>query len=187
LTKELLPRCFVCVGGHSASFVAEAILADGAGAIDCVLKGEGESGIVPLLEAVGQGPGAVARVPGLVGRDGAGPPPVFADSLDDLQPARHLLRRRRKYFLGPLDPCASIEFSRGCPCAPSAAPGPSTAAATACAASSGSSRICNPSASRASSSSTMSLSSRSDMGLPLPMPWRERASRSGTIWKRAAT
>jgi len=115
LTKELLPPCFVCVGGHSASFVAEAILADGAGAIDCVLKGEGESGIVPLLEAVGQGPGAVARVPGLVGRYGAGPPPVFADSLDDLQPARHLLRRRRKYFLGPLDPCASIEFSRGCP------------------------------------------------------------------------
>jgi hopanoid C-3 methylase len=32
-----------------------------------------------------------------------------------LLPARDLLRHRRKYFLGVLDPCASIEFSRGCP------------------------------------------------------------------------
>ena len=32
-----------------------------------------------------------------------------------LRPARDLLRHRRKYFIGVLDPCASIEFSRGCP------------------------------------------------------------------------
>ncbi len=25
------------------------------------------------------------------------------------------MRRRRRYFIGELDPCASIEFSRGCP------------------------------------------------------------------------
>ena len=36
-------------------------------------------------------------------------------SLDDFHPARHLLRHRRKYFIGVLDPCASIEFTRGCP------------------------------------------------------------------------
>jgi hypothetical protein len=30
-------------------------------------------------------------------------------------PARDLLANRRKYFIGVLDPCASIEFSRGCP------------------------------------------------------------------------
>jgi magnesium-protoporphyrin IX monomethyl ester (oxidative) cyclase len=30
-------------------------------------------------------------------------------------PARHLARRRRRYFIGHLDPCASIEFTRGCP------------------------------------------------------------------------
>ena len=30
-------------------------------------------------------------------------------------PARDLLRHRRRYFIGVLDPCASIEFSRGCP------------------------------------------------------------------------
>jgi hopanoid C-3 methylase HpnR len=37
------------------------------------------------------------------------------ESLDDLMPARDLLPNRRKYFLGVLDPCASIEFTRGCP------------------------------------------------------------------------
>jgi hopanoid C-3 methylase HpnR len=35
--------------------------------------------------------------------------------LDDLLPARDLLRHRRRYYIGQLDPCASIEFSRGCP------------------------------------------------------------------------
>ena len=45
-TKIVLPRSFICVGGHSASFIAETILEHGAGAIDCVLKGEGEASIV---------------------------------------------------------------------------------------------------------------------------------------------
>jgi hopanoid C-3 methylase HpnR len=55
------------------------------------------------------------QVPGAVTATGAGPGPIFVDDLDALAPARDLLRHRRKYFLGPLDPCASIEFSRGCP------------------------------------------------------------------------
>jgi hopanoid C-3 methylase HpnR len=46
---------------------------------------------------------------------GVGPPPQRVPSIDALAPARDLTRRRRKYFLGMLDPCASIEFSRGCP------------------------------------------------------------------------
>ena len=36
-------------------------------------------------------------------------------SLDDHLPARHLGGRRRKYFIGVMDPAASIEFTRGCP------------------------------------------------------------------------
>jgi hopanoid C-3 methylase HpnR len=115
LTKELVPQSFVCVGGHSASFVAEAILTDSAGAVDCVLRGEGEAGIGPLLEMVQKDRTAITQVPGVVSPSGSGPAPVFVQSLDDLQPARHLLRKRRKYFIGHLDPCASIEFSRGCP------------------------------------------------------------------------
>src|SRR5271157_3991718 len=114
-TKLTLPRSFVCVGGHSASFTAPNILEHGEGAIDCVLKGEGEPGIVKLLEAVAGDRGAVAKVPGAVTADGEGPRPGFVEHLDDVRPARDLVRHRRKYFIGVLDPCASIEFSRGCP------------------------------------------------------------------------
>jgi hopanoid C-3 methylase len=113
-TKARLPHCFIIVGGHSASFTAGAIIAHGGGAIDCVLKGEGEAGIVPLLDAAQAGSGA-ERVPGAVTAKGEGPAPHFVENLDAVEPARDLLRHRRKYFMGILDPCASIEFSRGCP------------------------------------------------------------------------
>jgi hopanoid C-3 methylase HpnR len=114
-TKLVLPRSFVCVGGHSASFTAAAILQHGAGAIDCVLKGEGEPGIVSLLEAIEGDRGALIKVPGAVTAAGEGPQPRFVNDLNELMPARDLLRKRRKYFIGILDPCASIEFARGCP------------------------------------------------------------------------
>jgi hopanoid C-3 methylase len=113
-TKARFPEKFVCVGGHSASFTAGAIIEHGAGAIDCVLKGEGEAAIPLLLEAIETGKD-VGSVPGVVTTAGEGPPPSFVHSLDELTPARDLLRHRRKYFIGTLDPCASIEFSRGCP------------------------------------------------------------------------
>src|ERR1700693_2590831 len=43
--RTMLPGSTICVGGHSASFVASAIIAHGEGAIDCVLRGEGEAGM----------------------------------------------------------------------------------------------------------------------------------------------
>ena len=114
-TKARQPGCRFLVGGHSASFMAEAFLAHGEGAIDCVLRGEGEASIAQLLEALADGPAALAEVPGAVTTEGQGPPPRFVENLDDLRPARDLLRHRRNYFIGLLDPAASIEFSRGCP------------------------------------------------------------------------
>ena len=114
-TRQRLPACFVFVGGHSGSFTARDFLAHGAGAIDCILRGEGEAAIVPLLEAAAEDRDGVSAVPGAVTLDGEGPQPGFVESLDDIRPARDLLRRRRRYFMGTLDPCASIEFSRGCP------------------------------------------------------------------------
>ncbi len=113
-TKARFPGTFICVGGHSASFTAAAIIAHGDGAIDCVLKGEGEAAMPLLLAAIEAGRDP-ATVPGAVTIAGEGPPPGFVHSLDDLTPARDLLRHRRKYFIGTLDPCASVEFSRGCP------------------------------------------------------------------------
>ena len=114
-TKELLPGCFVFVGGHSASFTAPDILEHGEGTIDCVLKGEGEAVVADLLDAIEHDRGAISTVPGAVTADGEGPPPRFVEKLDDARPARDLLRHRKKYFIGVLDPCASIEFARGCP------------------------------------------------------------------------
>ena len=113
--KDLLPNSFVFVGGHSASFTARELLEHGEGKIDCILKGEGESGLPPLLEAIEHDRGSVSSVPGAVTLDGEGPPPGFVANLEDIRPARDLVKHRRKYFLGTLDPCASIEFTRGCP------------------------------------------------------------------------
>src|SRR5258707_4261233 len=114
-TKLALPRSFICVGTHSASFTARTILDHAEGASDCVLKGEGEPAIVRLLEAVMGDRGAIAKVPGAVTADGEGPRPGFVEHLDEIRPARDLVRHRRKYFICVLDPCASVEFSRGWP------------------------------------------------------------------------
>ncbi|RMH23588.1 MAG: hopanoid C-3 methylase HpnR [Gemmatimonadetes bacterium] len=115
-TKALLPDSFVLMGGHSASFTAEECLMHAAGTLDCVLTGEGEVGVPLLLDALAQGGRRdIHAVPGAVTLDGRGPPPTTLESLDDHMPARDLLRHRRKYFIGVLDPAASIEFSRGCP------------------------------------------------------------------------
>lgn len=114
-TKLRLPKSFVFVGGHSGSFTAHDFLEHGAGAIDCILKGEGEAAIVTLLEVAERDRECVSSIPGALTLDGEGPKPGFVESLDDLRPARDLLRKRHRYFMGSLDPCASIEFSRGCP------------------------------------------------------------------------
>jgi magnesium-protoporphyrin IX monomethyl ester (oxidative) cyclase len=114
-TKAREPHCFVFVGGHSASFTSHEFLEHGGGAIDCVLRGEGEAQIGPLLEAIEHDRSSAHKVPGAITPEGEGPPPGFVSSLDNIRPARDLLRHRRKYFIGHLDPAASIEFSRGCP------------------------------------------------------------------------
>jgi hopanoid C-3 methylase len=114
-TKARLPSTFILIGGHSASFVAKELLRHGDGAIDCVLRGEGESAIVLLLTALEENRKAVSAVPGAVSLEGEGPPPSFVQDLDEVRPARDLVAHRHKYFIGVLDPCASIEFTRGCP------------------------------------------------------------------------
>jgi hopanoid C-3 methylase HpnR len=115
LTRASRPETFVLVGGHSASFIARELLEHAGGAIDCVLKGEGEASVADLLSAVEHDRRSITKVSGVVTLDGEGPPARIVENLDALVPARDLLRHRRRYFLGMLDPCASIEFARGCP------------------------------------------------------------------------
>jgi hopanoid C-3 methylase len=112
-TKVRLPDCFIFAGGHSVSFVAPEVLEHAQGAIDCILRGEGEAAAPQLVEAAADGD--VRTVPGVVTREGPGPAPKLLEDLDDPLPARDLARKRRKYFIGHLDPSASIEFTRGCP------------------------------------------------------------------------
>jgi hopanoid C-3 methylase len=114
-SKAVLPGSFVLVGGHSASFIPQELLEQSQGAIDCILKGEAEASIVDCVTALGKGVKELDRLPGIVTSSGEGPPPAFVRNLDALRPARDLLRKRRRYFIGVLDPCATIEFSRGCP------------------------------------------------------------------------
>jgi hopanoid C-3 methylase len=112
-TKRLLPECFVFLGGHSGSFIAPEFLDHGAGSIDCVIRGEGEAIAPRVIEAIGDH--RLESLPGVVTQYGAGPRPTMLESLDTFLPARDLARRRHKYFIGVLDPCASAEFTRGCP------------------------------------------------------------------------
>lgn len=113
--RQRLPDCFVFAGGHSASFTASEILEHASGAIDCVVRGEGEEIVPRLLEAARDDEDSIDALPGIVTPRGAGPPPQLIQNIDAVQPARDLLKRRKRYFIGSLDPCASIEFSRGCP------------------------------------------------------------------------
>jgi hopanoid C-3 methylase HpnR len=113
-TKESLPECFIFAGGHSASFTAKEILAHAGGAITCVVRGEGEDITPQVLEAVRE-PENLHKLPGVTSVYGEGPSPRLVENLNALHPARDLIAKRRKYFIGVLDPCASIEFTRGCP------------------------------------------------------------------------
>ncbi len=113
--KQLAPGCFVFVGGHSASFTADEMLEHAQGAIDAVVKGEGEEITPRLIEAVADDRKNVHQLPGVITVEGHGPQSRLIHDLDALWPARDLLRNRKKYFIGVLDPAASIEFTRGCP------------------------------------------------------------------------
>src|SRR5262249_4894900 len=53
--KRLLPKSFVFVGGHSASFIHEELLEHGGGATDCLLRGEGEVSAPLLIAAIAEG------------------------------------------------------------------------------------------------------------------------------------
>jgi len=112
-TRERRPDTFVFAGGHSASFIARELLDHAGPALDCVVRGEGEIATPRLLEAIGDA--QLERVPGVVTHHGVGPAPTLLEDLDTFRPARDLMRRRRRYFIGVLDPCASAELTRGCP------------------------------------------------------------------------
>ena len=109
--------CSTCVGGHSASFTSRELLDQGDARrhrLRRTRRGRGDRA-APARGVARDDPGGLHRIAGVMTLDGEGPPPAMIHTLDDLRPARDLLRHRNKYFIGVLDPAASIEFSRGCP------------------------------------------------------------------------
>ena len=92
-TKRRRPATFVFAGGHSASFIAREILDHARGALDCVVRGEGEVITPRLLDTCRDG--GLEKLPGVVTLEGAGPNPTLLDDIDQFMPARDLTRRRR--------------------------------------------------------------------------------------------
>lgn len=111
MVKDQLKDTFVFTGGHSGSFIVDELFEHAAGALDAIITGEGELATPALLNAVPN----VEGLPGVATPRRKGPRSPLVENIDLIRPARDLTRRRHKYFIGELDPCASIEFSRGCP------------------------------------------------------------------------
>src|SRR6266581_4635642 len=63
-TKRRRPGCFVFAGGHSGSFIAEELLEHAEGALDAMVRGEGEAITPRLLEAAGDP--RLATLPGVL-------------------------------------------------------------------------------------------------------------------------
>jgi radical SAM superfamily enzyme YgiQ (UPF0313 family) len=120
--KQLDPGVWTCVGGPYPTAAPEACLADGGGAVDAVVAGEGEETVVEIVDRLGSG-GDPTDIAGLTAwKDGQvvrNPPrPLIAD-LDSLPfPARELLGDRSRYVPAPATyrrkPVAIITTSRGC-------------------------------------------------------------------------
>jgi hopanoid C-3 methylase len=109
LVKRRLPDAFVFTEGHAGALIADELMVHADGAIDAILTGEGEVAAPAMLEAY---PNA-EHAAGVLTLRGPGPRQTVAADIDRVRPARDLSRRRHRYFIGNLNPCASIELSRG--------------------------------------------------------------------------
>ncbi|KPK85325.1 MAG: hypothetical protein AMJ81_03780 [Phycisphaerae bacterium SM23_33] len=103
------------LGGPHATAFRHSVLADNP-QLDFAVYGEGELTFVELLEAVEQGR-PTAGMPGLVTREGLGPPRPLIEDLSTLPlPARDLLPNGRyRYPLCGAGRMTTLMTSRGCP------------------------------------------------------------------------
>src|SRR2546427_12657816 len=113
-TRRRRPQCFLSAGGHSVSFIAPEVLDHAAGALDCVVRGEGEVITPRLLEAIGDQ--RLEALPRIVTRHGAGPPPTPLENPDALPPAPDLAPHPRRYLIRALRPPAPPGVTARGPC-----------------------------------------------------------------------
>jgi radical SAM superfamily enzyme YgiQ (UPF0313 family) len=65
-TRQKLPEALLLAGGHSASFVAGEILDHAQGALDCIIRGEGEEVVPRVIAAWEDSRIALETLPGVV-------------------------------------------------------------------------------------------------------------------------
>ena len=111
--KREHPSCFIFAGGHSVSFVAEEVLAHGAGNLNCIVMGEGERVVPAMLEKIPN----VDGIAGLATPAGVGPRQTLGSDLnpDSAGLARPDQAAAEIFYRGAGSVRISIEFTRGCP------------------------------------------------------------------------
>src|SRR5438046_1389998 len=161
-TRSRRPETFIFAGGHSASFITGELLEHAAGALACVVRGEGEITAPRVLEALGDP--RLDTVPGVVTRTGA----ATSSACSTRAPRP-----------------SSRAAVRGT--ARSAAPGPSTGAATGRPRPKAPPRTWRASPSPTCSWWTTSPSSTPSTASPSARRSSGAGSRRSTTWRRAAT
>ena len=105
---------FICVGGHSASFIYRTRVSSARRRSDRLCHPRRGRGIDPSSPRSTPACSPLGGTGAWRGHSRWGrPPPQSVRALVALRPARDLLRHRRRYFIGVFDPCASIEFTWG--------------------------------------------------------------------------
>jgi anaerobic magnesium-protoporphyrin IX monomethyl ester cyclase len=113
--KAFHPRCRVVMGGHHATALPEAVMAEGA--VDFVIRGEAETAMPLLARALRDGQ-AISGIPGIVFRKPdrtlAISLPAELNDLDDHPlPARHLINHA--FYRRNKKGSTVVLTSRGCP------------------------------------------------------------------------
>jgi hypothetical protein len=113
--KRRLPQCKLVFGGHHPTAMPERVME--CGAVDYIIRGEGEAAMPALAGAIRAG-GSVERVPGIVFRKPDGSlhisEPVISSSLDgDNRPGLDLLQHA--FYRRGRSGSAVVTASRGCP------------------------------------------------------------------------
>lgn len=116
--KRVAPETKTVLGGVHPTFMDEEVLRTGDGAVDFVLRGEGEESLPALLRALA-GEGDPFAVPGVSALEGGdlrrGPAPCRPQDLDRLEAAHDLLDwRLYKLFVLPGSRLGAVSTSRGC-------------------------------------------------------------------------
>ncbi len=112
--RKHLPRCKIVLGGHHPTAMPESVME--CGAVDYVIRGEGEAAMPALAKALREG-SDVSNVPGIVFRKPGGglhiSPPAVLKGLDRYAPGGCF--HNRDYYMRAGRLSVAVVAGRGCP------------------------------------------------------------------------